>query len=167
MTSNLKDAISFDLTGLSDHFAQQSGPSRDSRSPKLTMKKKKKVSTPKSDPESWLTTEEALIEHLEEDLLEAWEKLKKFSLSLGEQKVYASGKAIMFSKKVCFFFVRPKKSFLEVVLFLPESQKRIGFKSAKAVSKTKWAHTFKLVHPDQVEGDLTDAIESSFNWAKS
>lgn len=128
----------------------------------ISVKKKKKVSTPKSDPEMWRTTETALIENLNEDLIEAWEKIKSFSLNLGEQRVYASGKAIMFSKKTCFFFVRPKKSYLEVVVFLSSPKKLKTFKSVVAVSKAKYAHTFKLVHADQVEGELTEAIVESF-----
>lgn len=129
---------------------------------KSNSKKKKKISTPKSDPESWKTTEAALTEHLEEELFDAWEKIKKFSSSLGGQRVYASGKAIMFSKKTCFFFVRPKKSFLEVVIFLNTKHKLKNFKSVQAVSKTKYAHTFKLIHSDQVEGELTEAIQKAY-----
>lgn len=126
------------------------------------LKKPKTISTPKSDPKSWRTTEKALTQNLDEDLFEAWEKLKAFSLSLGEQRIYASGKAIMFSKKVCFFFVRPKKSFLEVVVFLGDSQKRTSFRSVAAVSKNKYAHTFKLIHADQIEGELTESIAEAY-----
>lgn len=125
---------------------------------------KKKRSTPKSDPDSWRTTENALISNLDEDLKEAWYKIKEFSHSLGDQRVYASGKAIMFSKKFCFFFVRPKKSYLEVVVFLPDNQKLPDFKSVQKVSKTKYAHTFKLLHPDQVEGVLTETIRQAFSF---
>lgn len=124
--------------------------------------KKKKVATPKSDPDLWITTERALTENLGEDLLEAFQKIKAFSLDLGDQRVYASGKAIMFSKKTCFFFVRPKKSFLEVVIFLKKKTKLKDFKSVKPVSKSKFAHTFRLVHADQVEGELTDAVSESY-----
>jgi hypothetical protein len=126
------------------------------------MKRKKTVSTPKSDPENWKTTEVALTNHLSEELYEAWLKIKSFSLSLGKQRIYASGKAIMFSKKVCFFFVRPKKSYLEVVVFLNIKSKLKSFKSVKSVAKTKYAHTFKLIHADQVEGELTNAIVKAY-----
>lgn len=68
----------------------------------------------------------------------------------------------MFSKKTCFFFVRPKKSYLEVVIFLRDSKKRKGFHSVVAVSKTKFAHTAKVLHADQVEGSLTEAIAESY-----
>lgn len=125
------------------------------------MKKKKKVSTPKSDPKKWKTTEKALTENLSEEPFEAFQKIREFSVSLGEQRVYASGKAIMFSKKTCFF-VRPKKSFLEVVIFLDTKTKIKDFKSVQVVSKTKYAHTYKLIHADQVEGKLTKAIADSY-----
>ncbi len=116
----------------------------------------------KSDPGRWHTTEQALTENLNEDLLEAWKKLRSYALGLGDQRVYASGKSIMFAKKTCFFFVRPKKSFLELVVFLSDGKKRPGFRSVTRVSKTKFAHNFKLVHADQVEDELTMAIAEAF-----
>ncbi len=108
------------------------------------------------------TTEAELLAPLSIELKSAWIKLKKYSLTLGDQKIYASGKAIMFSKKHCFFFVRPRKTFLEVVIFLPEPHHQKDFKSITAVSKKKFAHTFKLIHEDQVEGVLTTAIEKAY-----
>lgn len=132
----------------------------------LTLKSKSrpeyKITTPKSHPHIWATTEERVLEGLNEDLLDAFHKLKAFALELGEQRVYASGKAIMFSRQVCYFFVRPKKKYLETVIFLSSSEKAPGFHSAKAVSKNKVAHTFKLVHADQVEGELTQAVVAAF-----
>jgi hypothetical protein len=65
-------------------------------------------------------TEADLIGPLNEDLREAWEKLRSMSVGLGEQRIYASHRSIMFSKKVCYCFVRPRKSFLEVWIFLKE-----------------------------------------------
>lgn len=127
------------------------------------MKRKRIVSTPRSQPEKWRTTERALTLGLSEDLRDAWEKIRAVATELGEQRVYASGKAIMFSKKTCYFFVRPKKSYLEVVVFLFDSKKKASFKSVQAVSKKKYAHTFQLFHADQVEGELTDAIEKAYS----
>ena len=113
-------------------------------------------------PDHYNSSEDFLIENLDEDLQEAWLKIRKFGTSLGEQRIYASGKAIMFSKKVCYFFVRPKKSFLEVVVFNKTEQPKGYFSSVTPVTKTKWAHTFKLIHADQVEGFLTDAISKAY-----
>ena len=66
----------------------------------------------------WTTTEGALTRDLSEDLQDAWERLRETAASFGEQRIYASHKSIMFSRKSCYFFVRPKKSFLEVCVFL-------------------------------------------------
>ena len=66
----------------------------------------------------WTTTEAALTGDLPEDLQEAWERLREFGASLGDQRIYASHNSIMFARRSCYFFVRPKKRFLEVCVFL-------------------------------------------------
>ena len=129
------------------------------------MKKKAKAKPKKTythSPDHYNKSEAYLTDNLDEELKDAWLKIREFGQALGEQRIYASGKAIMFSKKVCYFFVRPKKSFLEVVVFLADKKKRPGFTAAKEVSKTKSGHTFKLVHSDQVEGELARALEDSY-----
>ena len=55
----------------------------------------------------WNTTEAALTRHLSDDLREAWERLRETAASFGEQRIYASHHSIMFSRKTCYFFVRP------------------------------------------------------------
>ena len=56
-------------------------------------------------------TEAELIDGLDEDLRDAWHKLRDFAASLGPQRIYASALSIMFARKVCYFYVRPKKTF--------------------------------------------------------
>ena len=56
----------------------------------------------------WTTTEAALTRDLSEDLREAWERLRETAAEFGDQRIYASHKSIMFSRKSCYFFVRPK-----------------------------------------------------------
>ena len=131
---------------------------------KKAVKKKapKKKKTYEHHPDHYNTSEEFLIQPLEEELKDAWFAIRQFGESLGEQRIYASGRAIMFSKKVCYFFVRPKKSFFEVVIFLKEKKAESDFK-IQPVSKTKFAHTFKLIHSDQIEGTLTDSITEAYN----
>lgn len=131
----------------------------------MAMKNNKQKATKKyrHHPDHYNKSEDFLIQNLEEDLREAWLKIREFGHSLGEQRIYASGKAIMFSRKVCYFFVRRKKSYLEVVIFLKNRKSGAPFKPITPVSKTKFAHTFRLVHCDQVEGDLTDAIAEAFH----
>ena len=71
----------------------------------------------------WTTTEAALTQELSDDLRDAWERLRETAVSFGDQRIYASHKAIMFSRKSCYFFVRPKKNFLEVCVFLGRTLK--------------------------------------------
>src|SRR5918995_3259941 len=71
-----------------------------------------------AEHDCWTTTESALTQDLSEDLREAWERLRETAADFGEQRIYASHKSIMFARKSCYFFVRPKRSFLEVCFFL-------------------------------------------------
>ncbi len=71
----------------------------------------------------WTTTEAALTRELSEDLQEAWERLRETAADLGDQRIYASHHSIMFSRKSCYFFVRPKRSYLEVCIFLGRAVK--------------------------------------------
>ena len=70
------------------------------------------------DHDCWTTTEAQLTADLSEDLREAWERLREALADLGEQRIYASGTCIMFARETVYCFVRPKRSFLEVSVFL-------------------------------------------------
>jgi len=70
------------------------------------------------DHDCWTTTEAALTQDLSEDLRDAWDRLRETAAELGEQRIYASGSCIMFSRTACYFFVRPKRKVLEVCIFL-------------------------------------------------
>ena len=65
----------------------------------------------------WTTTEAALTADLSEDLHDAWERLRETAADFGEQRIYASGTAIMFSRQACYFFVRPRQQFPAGVRF--------------------------------------------------
>ena len=54
---------------------------------------------------------------------DAWARLRETALEFGEQRVYASHSSIMFSRRACYFFVRPKKKMLEVCFFLGRAVK--------------------------------------------
>src|ERR671923_1532895 len=71
----------------------------------------------------WTTTETALTQDLSEDLRDAWERLRETASEFGEQRIYASHNSIMFSRKACYFFVRPKKKILEIWFFLGRTLK--------------------------------------------
>jgi hypothetical protein len=110
----------------------------------------------------WTTTEAALTQDLSEDLQDAWERLRETAVSLGDQRIYASGTCIMFSRESCYFFVRPKKSFLEVCLFLGRGLKAPQVRRADRKSKTKVANILKITHRDQVEAPITDWLQEAY-----
>src|SRR6516162_7070233 len=97
---------------------------------KKTKAKKKKKSVTKEYYHHRTHVTEA---ELNEDLRDAWEKLREFGSSLQPERIYASHNSIMFSKKYCCFFVRPRKSFLEVWIFSP--RKIEGLKSMRSSKK--------------------------------
>ena len=114
----------------------------------------------------WTTTEAALTRHLSEDLQDAWERLREAAASLGDQRIYASHHSIMFARKACYFFVRPKKSFLEVVVFLDRALRAPQVKRADEASKSKVANFIRITHRDQVEAPITDWLREAYEWCE-
>ena len=110
----------------------------------------------------WTTTEAALTRDLSEDLQEAWERLRETAVSFGNQRIYASGTCIMFSRESCYFFVRPKRSFLEVCLFLGRAVKAPQVRRADRKSTTKIANILQIRHRDEVEPPLTDWLQEAY-----
>jgi hypothetical protein len=110
----------------------------------------------------WTTTEAALTQDLSEDLREAWERLRETAASLGDQRIYASHKSIMFSRKSCYFFVRPKRNFLEVCVFLGRALKVPQVRKAVRASKTKVAHLLQIRHRDEVEAPFTAWLQEAY-----
>jgi len=113
----------------------------------------------------WTTTEAALTADLPEDLQEAWQRLREEAVALGEQRIYASHNSIMFSRRSCYCFVRPKKQFLEVCLFLGRTVAGPMVRRSAPASKTKVYHILHLRHRDQVEAPLTDWLREAFDWS--
>jgi Domain of unknown function (DUF5655) len=85
----------------------------------------------------WTTTEAALTQDLSDDLRDAWDRLRETAVSFGDQRIYASHKSIMFSRKSCYFFVHPKKNFLEVCVFLGRTLKAPQVRRSDRASKSK------------------------------
>jgi hypothetical protein len=111
----------------------------------------------------WTTTEAALTADLSEDLRDAWERLRDAAAGLGEQRIYASHKSIMFSRKSCYFFVRPKKHSLEVCIFLRRTVKSPRIRRADAASSSKIVHFVDVRHRDEVEPPLTDWLREAYD----
>ena len=110
----------------------------------------------------WTTTEKNLTSELSEDLMDAWERLRETANSFGKQRIYASHNSIMFSRKACYFFVRPKKKFLEVWFFLGRTLKTPLIRKTQHASKLKVAHLIHVTHRDHVEPPLTDWLKEAF-----
>ena len=110
----------------------------------------------------WTTTEAALTADLSSDLRDAWDRLRETAVEFGEQRIYASHSSIMFSRKSCYFFVRPKRSFLEVCVFLPRAIKAPQVKRTQQSSKSKVAHLIQIRHRDQVESPITDWLQQAY-----
>jgi hypothetical protein len=111
----------------------------------------------------WTTTEATLTADLSDDLREAWERLRETAASFGEQRLYASHKSIMFSRKSCYFFVRPKRSFLELCVFLGRSVKAPQVRRADRSSKSKFYHILQIRHRDEVEPPITDWLHEAYD----
>ena len=112
----------------------------------------------------WTTTEAALTKELSDDLRDAWERLRESAAELGEQRIYASHNSIMFSRKSCYFFVRPKRTFLEVCIFLGRAVHMPPVRRVHASSTTKFAHMLKVTHRDQVEAPITDWLAEAYEY---
>ena len=110
----------------------------------------------------WTTTEQALTKDLSEDLRDAWERVRETAADLGEQRIYASHNSIMFARKACYFFVRPKRTRLELCIFLGRTIKSPLVRKTVVTSRTKVAHLINIVHRDQIEAPLTDWIEEAY-----
>ena len=113
----------------------------------------------------WTTTEAALTRELPEDLSDAWERLRDTAAEFGEQRIYASHNSIMFSRKSCYFYVRPKKSFLEVCVFLGRAVKSPHVRRSEPSSKTKFLNIIQLKHRDQVEAPITDWLREAYDFS--
>jgi hypothetical protein len=120
----------------------------------------------KGEPhDCWTTTEAALTAELSEDLREAWVRLRETAVDFGDQRIYASHHSIMFSRKACYFFVRPKRNFLEVCVFLPRTVKAAQVRRVVGTSKSKVAHLIQVRHRDDVEAPMTDWLQEAYEFA--
>jgi len=110
----------------------------------------------------WTTTERALTGDLPDDLRDAWERLRESLVELGEQRVYASGSCIMFSRDVCYVFVRPKRKALEVCVFLGRALADPRVRRADRKSKDKVGNLVHIRHRDEVEPPLTNWFREAY-----
>jgi hypothetical protein len=110
----------------------------------------------------WTTTEAALTQELSDDLRDAWERLRETAVSFGDQRIYASHKSIMFSRKTCYFFVRPKRNFLELCVFLGRTLKAPQVRRSDRATKSKVYHIIHIKHRDEVEAPITEWLREAY-----
>lgn len=115
----------------------------------------------------WTTTEAALTDDLPEDLRDAWERIREAGAALGDQRIYASHNSIMFARQSCYFFVRPKKSFLEVCVFLDRALEVPQVRRSTRTSKTRVANILQIRHRDEVEAPVTDWVREAYELSGS
>jgi hypothetical protein len=110
----------------------------------------------------WTTTEAALTGQLSDDLRDAWERVRETAAALGDQRIYASGTAIMFSRDSCYFFVRPRRSFLEVCVFLGRAVRAPQVRRVERKSASKLVNIVQIRHRDEVEPPFTDWLQEAY-----
>jgi|SRR5215468_9690344 len=108
----------------------------------------------------WTTTEAALTQDLSDDLRDAWERLRKTAISFGDQRICPSHKSIMFSRKSCYFFVRAKKNFLELCVFLSRTLRAPYVRRSDPALKSKVYHIIHI-NRDEVEAPITEWLREA------
>jgi hypothetical protein len=111
----------------------------------------------------WTTTETALTQDLSEDLRDAYERLRETAITFGDQRIYASHNSIMFSRTSCYFFVRPKKSFLELCIFLGRPVKASQIRRVTRASRSRIVHVIQIRHRDEVEAPITNWLQEAYS----
>jgi hypothetical protein len=111
----------------------------------------------------WTTTETALIADLSEDLRDAWERLRETAVEFGDQRIYASGTAIMFSRKSCYFFVRPRRKDLQVCVFLGRAVHAPQVRRVERKSASKMVNIIHITHRDEVESPFVDWLKEAYD----
>jgi hypothetical protein len=110
----------------------------------------------------WTTTEAALTRDLSADLRDAWDRIRETAAAFGEQRIYASHHCIMFSRKACYFFVRPKRNVLEMCIFLGRTIKAPQVRRSDGASRVKVANILHITHRDEVEAPITDWMQEAY-----
>lgn len=122
----------------------------------------KEVIAANVEHDCWTTTEEALTADLSDDLRDAWERLRETAAAFGDQRIYASGTAIMFSRESCYFFVRPRRSFLQVCIFLGRAIRAPQVRRVEKKSAAKTVNIVHVRHRDEVEPPITEWLEEAY-----
>jgi hypothetical protein len=84
----------------------------------------------------WTTTEAALTQDLPDDLRDA--------------------------RQTCYFFVRPRRSHLQVCVFLGRAIRAPQVRRAERRSTTKFVNILHITHRDEVEAPITEWLREAY-----
>ena len=73
----------------------------------------------------------------------------------------------MFSRKSCYFFVRPQKKFLEIWFFVGRKIKDKRIRNIVPTSSVKLGHQVRVIHRDEVESPITDWLKEAYDVSNS
>jgi hypothetical protein len=73
----------------------------------------------------------------------------------------------MFSRKSCYFFVRPKRSCLEVCIFLGRAVKAPQVRRVDKAAKSKIVNLVQIRHRDEVEAPITDWLHEAYEFSEA
>jgi hypothetical protein len=73
----------------------------------------------------------------------------------------------MFARSTCYCFVRPKRSFLQLVIFLGRTIRAPQVARVERTSKTKLAHIVQIRHRDEVESPVTDWLREAYEQSEA
>ena len=68
----------------------------------------------------------------------------------------------MFSRKTCYFFVRPKQKYLELCVFVGRRLEAPQVRRVDQASKSKLYHLIRITHRDEVEPPITDWLQEAY-----
>src|SRR5262249_21692694 len=68
-----------------------------------------------------------------------------------------------FSRKSCYFFVRPRRSFLELCLFLSRAVRAPQVRRVERKSASKLVNIIHIRHRDEVEPPITDWLREAYD----
>jgi hypothetical protein len=68
----------------------------------------------------------------------------------------------MFSRSACYFFVRPKRTYLEVCIFLARRVKAPQIRRVEPASQSKFVHFLRVRHRDEVEAPMTGWLREAY-----
>jgi hypothetical protein len=68
----------------------------------------------------------------------------------------------MFSRQSCYFFVRPRRSYLQVCVFLGRAVRSSHVRRVERTSASKLAHVIHITHRDEVEPPITDWLREAY-----